>query len=170
MTNPLLPYILLAGLLLVGASGGVGYYYGGKNADARAELKMGEHLALDRKAEADNTTAILAKERELTKALTDVGDAYEKGKKDAEQTARDVTAGLRNGTVQLHSRWASCETQRLADGTAASIELAAAKRDREESIGRIIGYARDADNKEAALRAAYNQMRERLQPAVSQLE
>lgn len=101
--------------------------------------------------------------RDVEKRLTDVTDAaaneYERGKRDAQTTAQSVVDGLRAGAVKLRAHWGACETQRLADNTAASIELGAAARDREESAGRIVRAAAECDTQVTSLQRVYNDVR-----------
>lgn len=68
-----------------------------------------------------------------------VAEAYEKGKKDAEEAGRAVVADLRADRIRLRDEWNACAAaQRVpAPGDAAG-ERDAATRFREESAGRII--------------------------------
>ena len=101
--------------------------------------------------------------RDVEKRLVDVTNSaateYERGKRDAQTTAQSVVDGLRAGTVKLRAHWDACETQRLADGTAASVELGTAARDREESAGRIVRAAAECDAQVIGLQRIYSDVR-----------
>lgn len=143
--NAIYGYIVAALLVVAAIAGGVGYWQGSKHAKTAADLAMAEHLATDRKAESDHRDKVRQLEQDLAASQTDVSEAYEKGKKDAEATGAAVTAGLRAGNLRLQQRWAGCETQRLSDAAAVAGELDAAARDREESAGRIVRAAAQCD-------------------------
>lgn len=143
--NAIHGYVIAALLVVAAFVGGVGYWRGGMHATTAAELTMSEHLADDRKAEADHKDKIRKLEQDLATAQAGVSEAYEKGKKDAEAIGTAVTVDLRAGNRRLQQRWAGCETKRRSDSTAAASKLDAVARDREESVGRIVRAAAQCD-------------------------
>lgn len=143
--NALYGYALAAALLLASLCGWLGYYYGGKHADAEAELAMAAHIALDRQAELDATEAAREAEQKLAEALAGASDAYEKGKRDAQAESERVVDELRTGALRMRDRWLGCEAVRVSVPAAAAGEPDAGARDREESASRIVRAAAEAD-------------------------
>lgn len=138
-------YLVAALLVVVVSAAGVGYRQGAKHAAATAELAMAEHLAADRKAEADHAAQVRQLEQNLAAAQANASEAYEKGKRDAEAIGAAVAADLRSGNLRMQQRWARCETQLMSDVAPGTSQPDAATRDREESAGRIIRAAAQCD-------------------------
>ena len=87
-----------------------------------------------------------AQKAALADAQNAVSAAYEKGKRDAEQTSKRVVADLRAGNLVLRNRWAVCEANLgVPTATPAPSEPDAGAGDREESAGRIIQAAAQCD-------------------------
>lgn len=149
-------YILAALLIIIAVAGGFGYKKGYNNALAEAEVAMGRHIIEDERMASAQKDRIIQLERELVSVQASVAKAYERGKRDAEAKQAIVVNDLRSGNLRLRKHWAGCEAGRVSDAAAASRELDAATRDREESAGRIVRAAAEAD---AQIRALQNLLR-----------
>ena len=138
--------LIIAAILGLGGAGVAGYNKGKTDAERVAKLKMDEHLVEDREAERTATEAASRHKDELAAAQNKVSAAYEKGKSDAEATAKRTVADIRAGNLVLRNRWAACETS-LGVPTAppAPSEPDAGTGDREESAGRIVQAADQCD-------------------------
>lgn len=154
-------YIAAALMLVLAAVGASGYYYGSKHAGANAEIAMAEHLAADKKAEAEQQDRVRKLEQSLAVAQTKVSNAYERGKKDAKATGAAIAADLRAGNLRLQRRWEGCEA-RLSDPSSASGEPDAASRDRSDSAGRIVSAAAQCDAQVKGLQDLLTAEREKL--------
>lgn len=139
------PWVLFgAGVLGAGLALG-GFMYGGHTATVAGDLKYSKHIEADTAANLVTSELARSQEQKLAQALSAKGEAYEKGKKDAEAAAISDTTALRNGTLELRNRWQGCLSGRAADSAAAIRELDAARRDREESSVRIVRAATECD-------------------------
>ncbi len=139
-TVKLLAYVsgaLLLACLLLSA----GWYV----EDAAHDRTKSEHQAANDRAAREFADAARQVEQAHAKALAAVAEQYEQDKRDAEQKAASVAADLRSGAVRLQKRWGQCETGRLSSAAASAVELDAARRDREESAGRIVSAAAHCD-------------------------
>lgn len=143
--SPLQGYAVAGALLLIVASAAGGYKRGYTHAIAGAELLMSEHLRLDQQAAADNLREVRAVEASLLLAQAQAAESYEQGKRDAKATSEAVVTELRSGNLRMQQRWSSCNADRLSGVAAASSELDAALRDREESAARIVLAAAECD-------------------------
>jgi len=86
-------------------------------------------------------------EQEKAADIAAIAERYEQDKRDAKAVQDAVVAGLRSGNVKLRTRWQGCEaTTRVSGAAASAAESDAAARNREESAGRAIRAARDADD------------------------
>ena len=146
MNLSLILALILAAILGLGGAGVAGYNKGKTDAERVAKLNMDEHLVEDREAERTATEAASRHKDELAAAQNKVSAAYEKGKSDAEATAKRTVADLRAGNLVLRDRWASCQASAdLPRAAANSSEPDAGTSDREESAGRIIQAAAQCD-------------------------
>ncbi len=138
--------LIIAAILGLGGAGAAGYYKGKVDAERVAKLAMDEHLVEDREAERVATEVANRYKDALATAQNAVSAAYEKGKKDAEATAKRTVADLRAGNLVLRDRWASCQASSgLPRPTAAPGEPDAGTADRAESAGRIVQAAAQCD-------------------------
>jgi hypothetical protein len=110
------------------------------------------------KIKGDQQTAVQAAEAKAQKAARDAeaasalasnaaGEAYEKGKRDAEATAKQFVTDLGADVVELRNRWKGCLASRVPAPSAAGVQPDAATDDQRESLGRIaanMGRARGA--------------------------
>ena len=146
MNLSLILALILAAILGLGGAGAAGYNKGKTDAERVAKLKMDEHLVEDREAERTATEAASRHKDALATAQNKVSAAYEKGKSDAEATAKRTVADLRAGNLVLRDRWASCQASAdLPRAAANSSEPDAGTADRNESAGRIIQAAAQCD-------------------------
>jgi len=108
------------------------------------QWKFDAHLALD--AQAAQKASEDARKREQQDAANSakVAEAYEQGKRDAEDAGKRAAADVLSGNRKLRKQWAGCE-KRLSEAAAGSGEPDAEAADRAESVGRIIRAAREAD-------------------------
>jgi len=83
-----------------------------------------------------------AQDDKLAAAYDKIAQEYERGKKDAQAVADTVVADLRTEQLRLRQRW-TCP--KLPKAQASTGEPDAAKRDREESTGRIVRAAAECD-------------------------
>jgi len=143
--NALHGYVTAALAIAVLAAGVLGYRIGHRHAETAGALVMAKQMIEIERAAGEQKDRVRELETQLATAAEDVSAAYEEGKRDAEATGAAVAADLRAGALRLQRRWAGCETQRLSEATAASLELDAAARDREESAGRIVRAAAQCD-------------------------
>jgi hypothetical protein len=93
-------------------------------------------------------------------ALNAIAEQHEQDKTHAQHDQDQLVADLRSGAVQLRDQWATCRATSEVLVAAGSSRPDAAARDREESVGRIIRAARDADDTIRALQAALTKERE----------
>lgn len=146
MNLSLILALILAAILGLGGAGVAGYNKGKTDAERVAKIDMEKHLGEDREAERLATEVANRQKDELAAAQNAVSAAYEKGKKDAEATAKRTVADLRAGNLVLRDRWASCQASAdLPRAAANSSEPDAGTADRNESAGRIIQAAAQCD-------------------------
>ena len=146
MNLSLILALILAAILGLGGAGVAGYNKGKTDAERVAKLNMDEHLVQDREAERDATEAASRHKDELAAAQNKVSAAYEKGKSDAEATAKRTVADLRTGNLVLRNRWTACQASLDVSTTPADpSEPDAGAADRAESAGRIVQAAAQCD-------------------------
>lgn len=117
-----------------------------------------DHMGASRereKNEAANTKAAnaallaqKAQDEKLAAAYDQIATEYERGKKDAQAIADRVVADLRSEQLRLRNRW-TCP--KLPEAETSPGEPDAAKRDREESAGRIVRAAAECDRQVSQL-------------------
>lgn len=93
-------------------------------------------------------------------ALAAIADQHEQDKTHAQHDQDQLVADLRSGAVQLRDQWATCRATSEVLVASGSSRPDAAARDREESVGRIIRAARDADDTIRALQATLTKERQ----------
>lgn len=138
--------ILAAALLALGYS-----LWMAERADKRADVAEAE-LAFAAAAN-DALVETLETERAKAAALADIGTQHEEDRREAETVPAAVVADLRAGNLQLRKEWAGCETQRLSDATAATLERDALAQLRDEAAGAVVRVGRDADDQLRACQA-----------------
>jgi hypothetical protein len=87
------------------------------------------------------------KEQARAAAAAAVGEAYEKGKQDAEAAGKRVADDLRAGNLRLRERWQGC----VSSAAATPGEPDASAEDRANSAGRVIAAGDAADAQVRAL-------------------
>ena len=138
--------ILLAAIVGMGGAGAAGYHKGKTDAERVAKIEMDKHLIADREEETRAKDKARADRDALAVAQNAVSAAYEKGKRDAEQTSKLVVADLRAGNLVLRNRWAPCKASLdVPPAPPAPSEPDAGAGDREESAGRIVQAADQCD-------------------------
>ena len=138
--------ILLAAIVGMGGAGAAGYHKGKTDAERVAKIEMDKHLIADNKAEQDAKDEAVRHKDALAAAQNAVSAAYEKGKKDAEATAKRTVADLRAGNLVLRDRWASCQANADLSRPATNPgEPDAGTAGRNESAGRIVQAAAQCD-------------------------
>ena len=146
MNLSLLLALIIAAILGLGGAGAAGYRKGTVDAERAAQIAMDKHLAEDRESERAAEQEANRYKDALATAQNAVSAAYEKGKKDAEATAKRTVADLRAGNLVLRDRWASCQASAdLPRAAANSSEPDAGTADRNESAGRIVQAAAQCD-------------------------
>ena len=138
--------LILAAVLSTGGAGYIGYAKGKTDAELVAKVAMDKHLSEDREAETKAKDKAREDRDKLADAQNAVSAAYEKGKRDAEQTSKRVVADLRAGNLVLRDRWTSCQASSgLSRPATDTSESDAGTADRDESAGRIVQAAAQCD-------------------------
>lgn len=138
--------LIIAAILGLGGAGAAGYRKGTIDAERAAQIAMDKHFAEDRASERVAEQEANRYKDALTIAQNAVSAAYEKGKKDAEATAKRTVADLRAGNLVLRDRWTSCQANAdLSHPAANPGEPDAGTADRNESAGRIVQAAAECD-------------------------
>ena len=146
MNLSLILALVLAAVLGLGGAGVAGYNKGKTDAELVAKVAMDKHLSEDREAETKAKDKAREDRDKLADAQNAVSAAYEKGKRDAEQTSKRVVADLRAGNLVLRNRWTACQASLDVSTTPADpSEPDAGTGDREESAGRIVQAADQCD-------------------------
>ena len=146
MNLSLILALILAAILGLGGAGAAGYRKGVVDAERAAQITMDKHLAEDRASERAAEQEANRYKDALATAQNAVSAAYEKGKSDAEATAKRTVADLRAGNLVLRERWSACKAgDGVSSPTTNPSEPDAGARDREESAGRIIQAAAQCD-------------------------
>ena len=146
MNLNLILVLIIAAILGLGGAGAAGYRKGTVDAERAAQIAMDKHLAEDRASERAAEQEANRYRDALATAQNAVSAAYEKGKKDAEATAKRTVADLRAGNLVLHNRWTACQASLdMPAAPAAPGEPDARTADRDESAGRIVQAAAQCD-------------------------
>ena len=127
----------------------VGWEWRDRSADLkklRADLELAELVN-------DTLVEAIDAERAKARALADIGTQHEEDRRDAETVPAAVAADLRDGNLRLRREWAGCETQRLSEASAASIERDAATERRAEFAAAVVRVGAEADSQLAACQA-----------------
>lgn len=135
----------------------------------RAETHKGAAVAAAQSArEAQAAVAsmktTLETERSRTQDMADIGERHEQDREEAATVPAAVADDLRAGNLRLRREWAGCETARLSDSAAATLERDALAASREQLAGNIIYIGRQCDDQVRALQSvirAYRGQHER---------
>ncbi len=138
-----------AAALLVGLSFWAGWEWRDRSADLDQSRQAAKQARTETKAVESARTA----EHQQADTLATIGETHEQARAAAPAVADAVVADLRAGNLRLRDGWASCETQRLSDASAAARERDAAAQRRAEFAGAVVRAGRDADDQLAACQA-----------------
>ena len=140
---------ILAGLLLFLA----GCLLGREWRDRSADLAESRQAAKQALAETKAVESARETEHEQADKLAAIGAKHEEDRAAATSVADAVVAGVRSGDLRLRDGWASCETQRLSEASAAAIERDAATERRAEFAAAVVRVGAEADSQLAACQA-----------------
>jgi len=138
-----------AAALLVGLS----FWAGWEWRDRSADLAQSRQATKQAQAETKAVETARSAEHQQADTLATIGETHEQARAAAPAVADAVVADLRAGNLRLRDGWASCETQRLSDASAAARERDAAAQRRAEFAGAVVRAGRDADDQLAACQA-----------------
>ncbi|NJC36388.1 hypothetical protein GGR60_000878 [Xanthomonas arboricola] len=140
---------IIAALVWSAAMVGAGWAWRGDKAEAAtSQQKAGAALGALAGEQAARAT-----EHQQAETLSSIGEKHEQDRETAKAVPDAVVADLRSGALKLRDGWASCETQRLSEASAGTLERDAATQRREEFAGRIVRIGRDADDQLRACQA-----------------
>jgi len=140
---------LLGAALWSAAMFGAGWAWRGDRADGAEARQQASASA----AQVEQVTQTRATEHQQADTLATIGEKHEQDRSAAEAVPASVVAELRSGNLKLRDGWASCETQRLSEASAATAERDAATQRREEFASRVVRIGRDADDQLRACQA-----------------
>lgn len=123
---------------------------------AEAEAKLSAYKTEVQKAVAIRLTQNKIKEAQDRQVFAQIAEQYKKDIADAKAEGNRIAADLRAGNIKLRKQWQCCSVPaKAADGSSGADEEA---RLREESAGRIIGNAAEADSWIRALQDTVRQL------------
>ena len=141
-------YLISALLMFV-----AGFMIGREWRDRSADLAESRQAAQQAQAETKAVESARAAEHEQADKLAEIGETHEQARAAAPSVADAVVAGVRSGDLRLRDGWASCETQRLSEASAAAIERDAATERRAEFAAAVVRVGAEADSQLAACQA-----------------
>ena len=141
-------YVAAAALLA-----GLSFWAGWEWRDRSADLADSRKKVAESRAETAAHVAARTAEHEQADKLAAIGAKHEEDRAAAPAVADAVVAGVRSGDIRLRDGWASCETQRLSEASAAAIERDAATERRAEFAAAVVRVGAEADSQLAACQA-----------------
>ena len=141
-------YVAAAALLA-----GLSFWAGWEWRDRSADLAESRKEVTESRAETAAHVAARTAEHEQADKLAAIGAKHEEDRASAPSVADAVVAGVRSGDIRLRDGWASCETQRLSEASAAAIERDAATERRAEFAAAVVRVGAEADSQLAACQA-----------------
>ncbi len=141
--------VVAAFILWSGAMFGVGWAW----RDDRAEGAEARQQASTSSALAQQVNQTRATEHAQAETLAAIGAKHEEDRTAAEAVPAAVAAGVRDGSLQLRDDLATCNTSRLSEAVAGSIERDQAAQLRAEVAGALVQIGRDADDHVRACQA-----------------
>ena len=141
-------YVAAAALLA-----GLSFWAGWEWRDRSADLAESRKEVAESRAETAAHVAARTAEHEQADKLAAIGARHEEDRAAAPAVADAVVAGVRSGDIRLRDGWASCETQRLSEASAAAIERDAATERRAEFAAAVVRVGAEADSQLAACQA-----------------
>ncbi len=112
----------------------------------RAETVDARQLAGASAAQVEQMTQTRAVEHSHAEALATIGAKHEEDRTAATAVPAAVVAGVRDGSLQLRDDLATCNTARLSQAVAGTIERDAHAELRAEVAGAVVQVGRDADD------------------------
>ncbi|WP_401742097.1 hypothetical protein [Stenotrophomonas geniculata] len=112
----------------------------------RAEGREADQRAAGAEAVANQVNQTRATEQSKALQLANIGAKHEEDRTAAEAIPAAVVADLRSGNLRLRDDLATCNTARLSQGVAGTIERDAHAELRAEVAGAVVQVGRDADD------------------------
>ena len=144
---------LAAAALLAGLS----FWAGWEWRDRSADLADSRKEVAESRAETAAHVAARTAEHEQADKLAEIGETHEQARAAAPAVADAVVADLRADRLRLRREWAGCETQRLSEAVASTVERDALAQRREQLAGEIVRIGRDADDHVRACQAVISE-------------
>ncbi|PZS80656.1 hypothetical protein A7X84_14005 [Stenotrophomonas maltophilia] len=119
----------------------------------RAEGREADQRAAGAEAVAAQVNQTRATEHAQAEALAAIGAKHEEDRTAAATVPAVVVAGVRDGSLQLRDDLATCNTARLSQAVAGTIERDQAAQLRAEVAGALVQIGRDADDHVRACQA-----------------
>ncbi|WP_049438772.1 hypothetical protein [Stenotrophomonas maltophilia] len=126
----------------------------------RAEGREAEQRAAGAEAVAAQVNQTRATEHAQAETLAAIGAKHEEDRTAAAAVPAAVVAGVRDGSLQLRDDLATCNTARLSQAVAGTIERDQAAQIRAEVAGALVQIGRDADDHVRACQAVIRADRE----------
>lgn len=139
-----------------GAMFGAGWAWRGD----RAEGREADQRAAGAEAVATQVSQTRATEHAQAETLAAIGAKHEEDRTAAAAVPAVVVAGVRDGSLQLRDDLATCNTARLSQAVAGTIERDQAAQLRAEVAGALVQIGRDADDHVRACQAVIRADRE----------
>lgn len=130
----------------------------------RAEGKDADQRAAGAEAVAAQVNQTRATEHAQAEALATIGAKHEEDRTAAEAVPAAVVADLRNGNLRLRDDLATCNTARLSEAVAGTIERDQTAQLRAEVAGALVQIGRDADDHVRACQAVVRVYEQGTQP------
>ncbi|MDH1660765.1 hypothetical protein N5E02_04970 [Stenotrophomonas sp. GD03777] len=126
----------------------------------RAETREADQRAASAEAVATQVNQTRATEHAQAETLAAIGAKHEEDRTAAAAVPAAVVAGVRDGSLQLRDDLATCNTARLSQAVAGTIERDQAAQLRAEIAGALVQIGRDADDHVRACQAVIRADRE----------
>ncbi len=126
-----------------------GWAWRGDRADG-AEAKQ---QASTSAAAVEQIAQVRATEHQQADTLATIGEKHEEDRATAEAVPAAVVADLDADRLRLRREWAGCETQRLSEAAAGTLERDALAARRAELAGAVVRVGREADDQLRACQA-----------------
>ncbi|WP_223485322.1 lysis system i-spanin subunit Rz [Stenotrophomonas indicatrix] len=141
-------YMIVWGVLSAGMFG-AGWAWRGDRAEGTEARQQASASA----AQVQQVNQTRATEHDQAAALATIGAKHEEDRTAAEAVPAAVVADLRTGNLQLRDDLATCNTARLSEAVAGTIERDAHAQLRAEVAGALVQIGRDADDHVRACQA-----------------
>lgn len=150
--------------LLAAAALGLSFWAGWEWRDRSADLTVANADLKQAVAVVDQVNDTRAIEHTQAQDVAVIGVKHEEDRTAAATVPAAVAAELRSGQLRLRDGWASCETRRLSDASAAAFERDAAAQRRADFAGAVVRAGRDADDQLRACHAVIDADRAEVSP------